>query len=260
LLRFFFVGFKKDSKKKETKFKNTWTRYMAKTLQRVELEKALAMMISEGDAMVWLLNGLHMLCRANRPKSAAHRMHRIALSERMRILSQKAYDELLQERSAHGSLREVEIEALIARLRLKGMLEMLFDPDSKGLSGAAELEDFGHMFVKIVRSCDDQNLGVITSTALENLMQQLTSKVYNGATLPTFDELGIRVPQTVFFKLGSPVLWYYTCDQEKQGKGSTLMRRNAENTNLANILAVFKDEHARDIGKAIQVIQVTHEI
>ncbi len=92
------------------------------------------MMISEGDAMVWLLN------------------------------------ELLQERSAH-----------------------------------AELEDFVNMLIKIVRSCDDQNLGVIASTALENLIQQLTSKVYNDATLPTFDELGIRVPQTVFFKFGSPV-------------------------------------------------------
>ena len=81
-------------------------------------------------------------------------------------------------------------------------------------------------------------------------MQQLTSKVYNGAVLLTFDELGIRVPQTVFFQCGSPVLWYY----EKQGKGSTLMRRKAENTNLASILAVFKDEHARAIGQAIQVI------
>ncbi len=43
---------------------------------------------------------------------------------------------------------------------------MVFDPDSKGLSGAAELEDFVNMFIKIVRSCDDQNLGVIASTAL----------------------------------------------------------------------------------------------
>ena len=85
-------------------------------------------------------------------------------------------------------------------------------------------------------------------------MQQLTSKVYNGAVLPTFDELGIRVPQTVFFRFGSPVLWYYPCDQGKQGKGLTLMRRNAENTNLPNVLAVFKDEHARAIGQAIQVI------
>jgi hypothetical protein len=117
--------------------------------------------------MVWLLNGLHMLWRANRPKFCAHRMHRLALSERMRILSQNAYDELLQERSTHGSPREVEIEALISRLRLQGMLTMVFDPDSKELSGAAELEDFVNMFVKIVRSCDDQNLGVITSTALE---------------------------------------------------------------------------------------------
>jgi hypothetical protein len=214
---------------------------MAKTVQHADLQKALAMMISEEDAMFWLLNGLHMLCRANRPKFFALCMHRLALSERMRMLSQKAYDELLQEKSAHGLLREVEIEALNARLRLKGMLEMVFDPDSKGLSGAAELEDFVDMFVKIVRSCDDQNLGVITSTALENLIQQVISKVYNGATLPTFDELCIRVPQTVFFKFGSPVLWYYTCDQDKQGKGSTLMRRNAENTNLANILAVFQD-------------------
>ena len=129
------------------------------------LEKAPVMMISEGDAMVCLLNGLHLLCQANRPKFTAHRMHRLALSERMRILAQKAYDELLQERSAHGSLREVEIEALIARLRLKGMLEMVFDPDSKGLSGTS-LEDFGNIFLKIVRSCDDQNLGVITSTTL----------------------------------------------------------------------------------------------
>jgi hypothetical protein len=52
---------------------------MAKTLQHADLERALAMMISEGDAMVWLLNGLHMLCRANRPKFCAHRMHRLAL-------------------------------------------------------------------------------------------------------------------------------------------------------------------------------------
>ena len=44
---------------------------------------SLSMMIIEGDAMVWLLNGLHMLCRANRPKFAAHRMHRLAHSERM---------------------------------------------------------------------------------------------------------------------------------------------------------------------------------
>jgi hypothetical protein len=37
------------------------------------------------------------------------------------------------------------------------------------------------------------------------------------------------------------------------------MRRNAENANLANIFAVFKDEHARDIGKAILVIKETRE-
>ena len=34
---------------------------------------------------------------------------------------QKAYNELLQERSAHGALREVDIDALTARLRLVHM-------------------------------------------------------------------------------------------------------------------------------------------
>lgn len=86
-------------------------------MHHADQEKALASLAAQGDALAWLLNGLHGLCRANRPKAAAVRDRRRALAERMKILVSQSYQELLQERSVNGAVREVKVETLCQRLR-----------------------------------------------------------------------------------------------------------------------------------------------
>jgi hypothetical protein len=86
-------------------------------MHHTDQAKALASLAAQGDALAWLLSGLHGLCRANRPKAAAVRDRRRALAERIKILVSLSYQELLQERSAHGAVREVNVETLCQRLR-----------------------------------------------------------------------------------------------------------------------------------------------
>ena len=86
-------------------------------MHHTDQAKALTSLVAQGDALAWLLSGLHGLCRANRPKAAAVRDRRRALAERIKILVSLSYQELLQERSAHGAVREVNVETLCQRLR-----------------------------------------------------------------------------------------------------------------------------------------------
>ena len=79
--------------------------------------KTLSALAAQGDALAWLLGGLHSLCKSNRPKAAAVRERRRALAHRIKLLVAKAYEEVLQERSAHGASREVQSETLCQRLR-----------------------------------------------------------------------------------------------------------------------------------------------
>ena len=157
-----------------------------------------------------LAAGLHKLSRANRPKSVGLRNHRAAVAHRIQIQVRNAYKDVLQEKSAHGSMREVEIEALILRLKAKGVLDMVCDPDDKG-SSAAERDEFAKFFDEMVRSFDEDGDGLMTSNELDACASLLSDKVMKAKTsdrpLPTFESLGIVVPQTVFFADGVPVLW-----------------------------------------------------
>ena len=47
--------------------------------QQLDAHKALATLQSEGDALVWLLNGLHTLSREKRSKTLAMRSRRAAV-------------------------------------------------------------------------------------------------------------------------------------------------------------------------------------
>ena len=208
--------------------------------QQLDAHKALATLQSEGDALVWLLNGLHTLSREKRSKTLAMRSRRAEVGRRIAYEVQSAYEEVLRERSCHGALREVLVEPLIARLRQRGVFEMVFDPDNIGLS-YAQLREFSHFFEELVRRFDYNDDGVIASTELDPLKDKLAGRV-TKPPLPAFEDLGIIVPQTVFFKDGGPVLWYYT--HVKRGKAPAVMRRNAQNTCLPHVLSIFENEHA----------------
>ena len=57
--------------------------------QQLDAHKALATLQSEGDALVWLLNGLHMLSRRKQLKSIAHCSQRAAVAHRIRFVFQE---------------------------------------------------------------------------------------------------------------------------------------------------------------------------
>ena len=82
----------------------------------------------------------------------------------------------MRERSSHGALREVEIDALIARARLKGVHEMVMDPESKGIP-PEQRKTFDMFFNSLVRRFDHNGDGIIASTEIEALIQKLCSKV-----------------------------------------------------------------------------------
>eukprot|EP00960_Hanusia_phi_P070484 767320-Hanusia_phi.AAC.15 len=221
------------------------------------------------DSLRWAGELLWKTRKRGEAPAVRRRRTREEKRRRIALRLQALYDELRKSVSTRGMQREVEVEAMLGAMLNEGLVQMLMscemqeEEDTNGSEGTGPQSDEKTLDMSIKKAKDWENYvksieeltrgvcgkeGKVTQynfkVFLNSIMKRIDTKK-DAVELPSFESLGVSMPQTVFLSNGQPTSWYYTSG----GRAGKLMRRTSEKTNMLYIEEVFEAEHLKELDQ-----------